>query len=64
MDTVNTYRKYIKDLLSQYDSWGRREQDWESQLIFDEKQDHYLWMKVGWNGSNPFLELWEENRKA
>jgi hypothetical protein len=51
MDTVNTYRKYIKDLLSQYDSWGRQEQDWESQLIFDEKQDHYLWMKVGWNGS-------------
>ncbi len=51
MDKLNTYRKYIKDLLSQYDSEEKREQNWESELIFDEKQDHYLWMKVGWNGS-------------
>jgi hypothetical protein len=51
MDKLTTYRKHIKDLLSQYASWGRQEENWESQLIFDEERDHYLWFDLGWEGS-------------
>ncbi len=51
MDRLNEYRQYIKDLLSEYDSVERKNQNRESQLIFDEQRDHYLWMKIGWNES-------------
>lgn len=51
MDKLDRYRKYIQELLSQYDSQEKEKAHRESQLIFDEKRDHYLWMKVGWNES-------------
>ena len=51
MDKLTTYRKHIKDLLTLYASGGRQEENWESQLIFDEERDHYLWFDVGWEGS-------------
>ena len=51
MDKLTNYRQYIKDLLTQYDSDERQRENCESQLIFDEIQDHYIWMKVGWSGS-------------
>lgn len=51
MDKLDSYRQHIKHLLSEYNSWAKPKNNWESQLIFDEKQDHYLWMKVGWDNS-------------
>ncbi len=51
MDKLTNYRKHIKDLLSKYASWERQEENCESQLIFDEERDHYLWFDVGWEGS-------------
>ncbi|MBP0020521.1 MAG: XisI protein [Cyanobacteria bacterium SBLK] len=51
MDRLNHYRKSIKELLSQYNSWKRHPDNCESQLIFDEERDHYLWFDVGWNES-------------
>ncbi|MGK7923947.1 MAG: XisI protein [Spirulina sp.] len=52
MDRLNQYRQFIQDLLSQYNSWEKQKTYRESQLIFDEKRDHYLWMKVGWEESS------------
>lgn len=49
MDKLNFYRQYIKNLLLEYQSGDKQNEHRESQLIFDEKQDHYLWLKVGWN---------------
>lgn len=49
MDKLTKYRQHIKDLLSQYSSLEKQNENRESQLIFDEKQDHYLWVKLGWN---------------
>ncbi|MEM9538844.1 MAG: XisI protein [Cyanobacteria bacterium P01_E01_bin.42] len=51
MDKLASYRQYIQDLLSKYHSWERPNDTFESQLLFDEKRDHYLWLDVGWNGS-------------
>lgn len=51
MDQLTKYRTLIKDLLSKYVSNAPSKPDWESQLIFDEERDHYLWLNVGWNAS-------------
>ncbi|MBF2057769.1 MAG: XisI protein [Cyanobacterium sp. T60_A2020_053] len=50
MDKLKLYRQYIKQLLSQYNSMQKQDDDYESQLIFDEIRDHYLWLDVGWDG--------------
>lgn len=49
MDKLSLYRHNIKKLLSQYNSDEKQDDNCESQLIFDEKQDHYLWLDVGWD---------------
>ncbi|WP_013324910.1 XisI protein [Gloeothece verrucosa] len=49
MDKLSLYRQYIKDLLSKYNSSEPPKENYESQLIFDEIRDHYLWLDVGWN---------------
>ncbi len=51
MDKLTNYRQSIKSLLSEYKSGEKPQENWESQLIFDEERDHYIWMKVGWNSS-------------
>jgi hypothetical protein len=51
MDKLNNYRQYIKDLLSQYNPEKNNDESGESQLIFDEERDHYLWLDVGWQDS-------------
>ncbi len=50
MDKLEFFRQSIKDLLSKYNSWEKQNDSWESQLIFDEARDHYLWLDVGWDG--------------
>ncbi|MEC4988841.1 MAG: XisI protein [Oscillatoria sp. PMC 1068.18] len=51
MEKLTESRQKIKDLLSQYISSEKPRENWESQLIFDDKGGHYLWMKVGWEES-------------
>lgn len=51
MDKLIFYRQSIRDLLTGYNTGERNEKDRESQLIFDQERDHYLWVYVGWNGS-------------
>lgn len=51
MDKLTFYCQLIRDLLTRYDTDERKKKDRESQLIFDQERDHYLWVYVGWNGS-------------
>ena len=51
MDKLDSYRQSIKTLLSRYNSGEKSYDNWESQLIFDEQRDHYLWLDLGWDGS-------------
>lgn len=51
MDNLAFYRQSIQDLLTHYDGDEKRGEERESQLIFDQQRDHYLWLYVGWNGS-------------
>lgn len=53
MDRLVVYREAIKQLLSSYHANDKRrgEDEWDSQLVFDEVRDRYLWLNVGWEGS-------------
>jgi hypothetical protein len=49
MDKLTHYRDCIKTLLKEQIYHQSPTDDIESQLIFDSKGDHYLWVNVGWN---------------
>lgn len=51
MDLLVMYRNKIKQLLTQYAGGENHNSSTESQLIFDEGRDHYLWLDLGWAGS-------------
>jgi hypothetical protein len=51
---VEQYRQYIKHLLSERQkraSMSRKYEEYELQTIFDEQQDHYQLLYVGWRGN-------------
>ncbi|AVH63494.1 XisI protein [Nostoc sp. 'Peltigera membranacea cyanobiont' N6] len=51
---VEQYRQYIKHLLSERQkraSMSRKYEEYEVQTIFDEQQDHYQLLYVGWRGN-------------
>ncbi|BAY09119.1 XisI protein [Calothrix sp. NIES-2098] len=51
---VEQYRQYIKYLLSERQkraSRSRNYEEYEVQTIFDEQQDHYQLLYVGWRGN-------------
>jgi hypothetical protein len=48
-DKLALYRQYIKQLLSEYVGEGEPSDLYECQLIFDEQNDHYLWLDLGWD---------------
>ncbi len=49
MDRLNHYRQSISKFLSKYiNAW--QEEGIETQLIMDLERDHYLLMRVGWDG--------------
>lgn len=54
MDRVALYRKIIEEVLTEYASHKFLNQDkadeFERQTIFDEKNDHYQVLNVGWEG--------------
>jgi len=53
VDRLSVYREAVKKLLSSYQEGDRQngEDEWASQLVFDEGRDSYLWLNVGWEGS-------------
>jgi hypothetical protein len=51
MDRLNHYRQCIRKLLNRYvNVW--QEEEIEIQLIIDSERDHYLLLRVGWEGEN------------
>lgn len=51
---VKQYRQYIEHLLSERQkqaSMSRSYEEYEVQTVFDEKQDHYQLLYVGWRGN-------------
>lgn len=54
MDKTTRYRQLIKNLLTRYAELVSKqpESGIQSQLIFDEERDHYLWMQTGWSNEH------------
>jgi hypothetical protein len=52
MDSIDTYREIIRDVLSQYINIKYANVDAENEAIFDVERDRYLVMSVGW-GKTP-----------
>ncbi|MFB2978905.1 XisI protein [Microseira sp. BLCC-F43] len=52
MAQLEQYRGLIKKILTEYHDWvsGSSNLTDESCLIFDEKNDHYIWLFLGWEG--------------
>ncbi|BAY27997.1 XisI protein [Calothrix sp. NIES-2100] len=51
---VEQYRQYIRQILSERQkraSMSRNYEEYEVQTIFDEQQDHYQLLYVGWRGN-------------
>jgi hypothetical protein len=51
---VEKYRQYIRHILSERQkrsSMSRNAEEYEVQTIFDEQQDHYQLLYVGWRGN-------------
>lgn len=52
---VEQYRQYIQHLLSEKQKRSsmqkRNAEEYEIQTVFDEKQDHYQLLYVGWRGN-------------
>jgi XisI protein len=50
MDRLNHYRQSISKFLNKYiNVW--QEEGIETQLIIDSERDHYLLLKIGWEGN-------------
>lgn len=51
MDRLEHYRQSICQFLDKYvEAW--REKDVETQLVIDSSRDHYLLLRVGWEGED------------
>jgi hypothetical protein len=51
---IEQYRQHIRHLLSERQklaSMSRKYEEYEVQTIFDEQQDHYQLLYVGWRGN-------------
>ncbi len=51
MGERNRYRKFIKQLLTEYAQYKPSYGDIEVETIFDTENDHYQLVNVGWNGN-------------
>jgi XisI protein len=49
MDRVAFYRKCLQEFLSSYSSYGSKNPEIETQLIFDTINDRYLLFRTGWD---------------
>jgi hypothetical protein len=49
MDRLNHYRQCLQEFLSRYSSYGPKNPEIETQLIFDTINDRYLLLRTGWD---------------
>lgn len=49
MDTNTTYRTIVKDIINQYAKLRPSHGQIRLDTVFDEQQDHYALMQVGWD---------------
>jgi hypothetical protein len=50
MDTLDTYRRIVQDVLSEYVQIQYSHGNIQNEAVFDHKADRYLVISVGWNG--------------
>jgi hypothetical protein len=50
MDTLNEYRRIIRDLIEKYAQYKPARGDVQIETIFDRSNDHYELIYAGWNG--------------
>ncbi len=50
MDTVNEYRRIIRELIEKYAKYQPARGDVQIEVVFDEQNDHYELIYAGWNG--------------
>jgi hypothetical protein len=48
VDKIELYRTYIKALLQEHSNHQHKNDDVESELLFDVERDRYQLMRVGW----------------
>lgn len=49
MDKINNYRQIVKEVISQYSRFVPSHGNIRLDTLFDETQDRYALMQVGWN---------------
>ncbi len=56
MDKIKKYKQFIVNLLTEYVNLpverGVQPEEFQEQLILDEKNNHYQVLNIGWNGMN------------
>jgi hypothetical protein len=50
MDEVNTYRRLVRQIIEEYAQFKPAVGEVETEVIFDERQDHYELVHSGWQG--------------
>jgi XisI protein len=50
MDQVERYRKILKEIVTEYASWGASRADIRNEAAVDEDRNHYEVVSVGWQG--------------
>jgi hypothetical protein len=51
METLKKYRDYVHQVLEKYSQYSSHRDDIETQVITDEKHDHYQLVHVGWSNN-------------
>jgi hypothetical protein len=50
MDKLDQYREIVQKILQDYAVFSRKDQEVETELIFDTTRDHYQLVHIGWQG--------------
>lgn len=50
MDTLSRYRQIVRDLIREYARYEPSVGEIRTEVVFDETNDHYELVHVGWNG--------------
>jgi hypothetical protein len=48
MDKLNRYRDIVKQIINEYAGWFPRDDDVQTEVVFDPERDHYELLRVGW----------------
>lgn len=52
MDTLTRYRELVKDIIREHARYTPSNAEIEVETIFDESNDHYELIHIGWSGSH------------